>query len=159
MKSKPRSLLIALVLVFFLSHPGSSLTSESIVRLKRAGFMDQTIQVIISEKVVETAAFSVQEIVDMKNAGISEKTIRMMVRENSFLRQRKPIIYGKDIRSIQFASAGDIIALKNAGVSDETLQAIIAVAGSRDDINREEALELLRHMNIRIDMRGERGDY
>ena len=135
------------------------MNSDGIVRLKKAGFKDQTIQVIIAEKVVETAAFSVQELVDMKKAGISEKTIRMMVRENSFLRQRKPIIYGKDVRSIQFASARDIIELKNAGVSDETLQAIIAVAGNRNETDRQQALELLKDMNIRIDMRGGRRHY
>ena len=78
-----------------------ALKSESIVRLKKAGVSDSTIQTMVREKVVETAAFSVQEIIDMKKAGLSEKTIQMIIQEGSFLKDTAPIIYGKDVRSIQ----------------------------------------------------------
>ena len=131
------------------------MTSEGIIRLKEAGFSDQTVQVIIAERAITTAAFTVQDFLDMKKAGICEKTIRMLIHENSFLKNRIPIVYGKDIRSIRFTSAEDIIALKKAGFSDQVIQAIITVAGDRNEIEREEALDLLREMNIRIDLRGQ----
>jgi hypothetical protein len=123
------------------------------VRLKEAGVSDGTIQVMIREKVVETSAFSVQEIIDMKKAGLSEKTIQMVVREGSFLKDTAPVIYGKDVRSIEFTTAQDIIELKKAGISDEVIQAIIYVVGDSSDSQRQEAWDLLRDMEIRVDLR------
>lgn len=140
-------------LVFLITHPISGLNSESVVRLKGAGVSDKTIQVMIREKVIETAAFSVQEVIDMKKAGISEKTIRMVIREGSFLKDTAPVIYGKDVRSIEFTTAQDIIELKNAGLSDEVIQAIIHVVGESSDAQRKDAWDLLRDMEIRVDLR------
>jgi hypothetical protein len=142
------------VLVFIITHPISGLNSESIVRLKEAGVSDTTIQIMVREKVVETAAFSVQEIIDMKNAGLSEKTIQMVIQEGSFLKDTAPIIYGKDVRSIEFTTAQDIIELKKAGISDEVIQAIIEVVGeSSDSQRRKNAYDLLEDMEIRVDLR------
>jgi hypothetical protein len=141
------------MLIFIITHPISGLNSESIVRLKGAGVSDQTIQVIIREKVVETAAFSVQEIIDMKNAGLSEKTIQMIIQEGSFLKDTAPVVYGKDVRSIEFTTAQDIIELKKAGFSDEVIQAIIYVVGESSDAQRKDAWDLLRDMEIRVDLR------
>ena len=141
------------VLVFIITHPLSGLNSESIVRLKQAGVSDTTIQLMVREKVVETAAFSVQEIIDMKKAGLSEKTIQMVIREGSFLKDTAPIIYGKDVRSIEFTTAEDIIALKNAGVSNDVIQAIITVVGDSTDSDRRDAYRLLEDMQIRVDLR------
>ena len=142
------------VLVFIITHPLSGLNSESIVRLKQAGVSDSTIQLMVRQKVVETAAFSVQEIIDMKRAGLSEKTIQMVIREGSFLKDTAPIIYGKDVRSIEFTTANDIIALKNAGVSNDVIQAIITVVGDSTDSERRDAYRLLENMEIRVDLRG-----
>jgi hypothetical protein len=130
-----------------------ALKSESIVRLKKAGVSDATIQVMVREKVVETAAFSVQEIIDMKKAGLSEKSIQMIIQESSFLKDTAPIVYGKDVRSIEFTTADDIIALKNAGVSNEVIQAIITVVGESTDSERKDAYRLLEDMDIRVDLR------
>lgn len=141
------------VLLLTVTHTVSGLNSESIVRLKKAGISDMTIQLIVREKVVETAAFSVQEIIDMKKAGLSEKTIQMVVREGSFLKDTAPIIYGKDVRSIEFATAQDIIELKKAGISDEVIQAIIYVVGESSDSQRKKAWDLLRDLEIRVDLR------
>jgi hypothetical protein len=141
------------MLIFIITHPISGLNSESIVRLKGAGVSDQTIQVIIREKVVETAAFSVQEIIDMKKAGLSEKTIQMVIHEGSFLKDTAPVVYGKDVRSIEFTTAQDIIELKKAGFSDEVIQAIIYVVGESSDAQRKDAWNLLRDMEIRVDLR------
>ncbi len=141
------------VLIFIITHPLSGLNSESIVRLKQAGVSDTTIQLMVREKVVETAAFSVQEIIDMKKAGLSEKTIQMVIQEGSFLKDTAPIIYGKDVRSIEFTTADDIIALKNAGVSNDVIQAIITVVGDSTDSDRRDAYRLLEDMEIRVDLR------
>jgi glyoxylate utilization-related uncharacterized protein len=141
------------MLIFIVTHPISGLNSESIVRLKGAGVSDQTIQAMIREKVVETAAFSVQEIIDMKKAGLSEKTIQMIIQEGSFLKDTATVIYGKDVRSIEFTTAQDIIELKKAGFSDEVIQAIIYVVGESSDAQRKDAWELLRDMEIRVDLR------
>ena len=142
------------VLLFIITHPISGLNSESIVRLKEAGVSDSTIQIMVREKVVETAAFSVQEIIDMKKAGISEKTIQMVIKEGSFLKDTAPIIYGKDVRSIEFTTARDVIELKKAGISDEVIQAILYVVGESTDAQRKNAYDLLKDMEIRVDLRG-----
>jgi hypothetical protein len=142
---------VGLSLIVIQSNFG--LSSERIVRLKKAGVSDVTIQIMVREKVVETAAFSVQEIIDMKKAGLSEKTIQMVIQEGSFLKDTAPIIYGKDVRSIEFTTADDIIALKNAGVSNEVIQAIITVVGQSTDADRRDAYRLLEDMEIRVDLR------
>jgi hypothetical protein len=142
---------VCLSLIVIQSNFG--LSSERIVRLKKAGVSDATIQIMVREKIVETAAFSVQEIIDMKKAGLSEKTIQMVLQEGSFLKDTAPIIYGKDVRSIEFTTADDIIALKNAGVSNEVIQAIITVVGQSTDADRRDAYRLLEDMEIRVDLR------
>lgn len=141
------------LLVIIITHPLSGLNSESIVRLKEVGLSDATIQLMIREKTVETAAFSVQEIIDLKNAGLSEKTIQMLIQEGSFLKDTAPIVYGKDVRSIEFSTARDIIELKKAGISDEVIQAIIQVVGESADAERRQAYDLLKKMEIRVDLR------
>ena len=141
-------------LLFITIHLASGLNSESVIRLKEAGVSDATIQMMVREKVVETAAFSVQEIIDMKKAGISEKTIRMVIKEGSFLKDTAAIIYGKDIRSIEFTTAGDVIELKRAGISDAVIQAILYVVGESSDSQRKDAYDLLKEMEIRVDLRG-----
>ena len=143
-----------IVLLSFIATPLIfGLKSDSIVRLKKAGVSDATIQLMVREKVVETAAFSVQEIIDMKKAGLSEKTIQMVIQEGSFLKDTAPIIYGKDVRSIEFTTADDIITLKKAGISNEVLQAIITVVGESTDTDRRDAYRLLEDMEIRVDLR------
>jgi len=148
--------IIVTFLSLLISQPGMCLLSRDIVRLKQAGISDQTIQVIVSEKIVETAAFSVQDIIGMKQAGIGGETLQLILKENSFLKDRQPIIYGKDIRSVQFTTAKDIIELKNAGVSDAVLEAIVKASRDKNAEEREQALEMLRNMGILVDFRRRR---
>ena len=143
----------ASMLLFSMACPIWGLDSKSIVRLKKAGVSDPTIQTVVREKAVETAAFTVDEIIDMKRAGLSEKTIQMVIEEGSFLKDTAPVVYGKDIRSIEFTTARDIIELKKAGVSDEVIQAIIYIVGESSDSQRQDAYDLLEDMQIRIDLR------
>jgi hypothetical protein len=153
MKKTPFSIVVAVLLVLLICHPGSGLNSDGIVRLKKAGISDKTIEVIVQEKAIETGAFSVQGIVDLKAAGIGEETIQMLVKERSFLKNSEPIVYGKDIRTLKFTTVKDVIELKNEGVSDEVIQAILTVVADSTESERKEALNLLKDMNIRIDLR------
>jgi hypothetical protein len=107
---------------------------------------------MVAERTIETAAFSVDEIVSMKSAGIGEKTLQALISEGSFLKDREPIVYGKDLRSLRLTTAADIIELKRAGVSDELLRAIVAVSRSDADIDRQEALRQLAEMGIWVDL-------
>ena len=153
MKKTPLSIITASLLVLLICHPGSGLNSDDVVRLKKAGVADKTIEIIVREKVIETGAFSVEGIIDMKAAGIGDETIQMMVKERSSLKHSEPIVYGKDIQTIKFTSVKDVIELKNAGVSDEVIQAILTVVADSTESERKEALDLLKDMNIRIDLR------
>ena len=142
--------------VILAAQQAMALTGSGIVALKKAGISDRTIEIIAEEKVIETAAFSVDEIVNMKKAGLGEETIRMLVREGSFLKDAQPIVYGNRMKSLRFASAQDVIDLKKAGLSDEVIQAVIAVSGKRYDSQREAAFDLLRNMGIVVDTRENR---
>jgi hypothetical protein len=151
--SKKTFIFLPFILLSILtSTPGLSLKNEAIILLKKAAISDQTIELIIREKIIETCAFTLQEILDLKTAGISDETIQMIIKEGSFMKSSEPIVYGKDIRPIKFTTAKDIVELKHAGVSDEIIQAII-IYGSKDssDIDREKAWDMLRNMGIILD--------
>jgi hypothetical protein len=143
-----------ILLSIFISTQGVCLKNEAIILLKKAAISDQTIQLIIREKIIETCAFTLQEILDLKTAGISDKTIQIIIKEGSFMKSSEPIVYGKDIRSIKFTTAKDIVELKQAGVSDDIIQAII-IYGSKDssDTDREKAWDMLKNMEIILDRR------
>ena len=155
-----KELVAALILlggIILAAQQSLALSGSGIVSLKKAGISDRTIEIIAEEKVIETAAFSIDEIVNMKKAGLAEETIRMLVRESSFLKAARPIVYGNRMKSLRFTSAQDVIELKKAGLSDEVIQAIIAVSGERYDTQRAEAYDLLRGMGIIVDVQGDRG--
>jgi hypothetical protein len=143
-----------ILLSIFTSTPGVCLKNDAIILLKKAAISDQTIELIIREKIIETCAFTLQEILDLKRARISDKTIQMIIKEGSFMKFSEPIVYGKDIRPIKFTTVKDIVKLKHAGVSDEIIQAII-IYESKDssDIDREKAWDMLRNMGIILDGR------
>ncbi len=122
------------------------------MRLKKAGVSEATLEVIAREKVIETAAFTADEIVAMKSAGIGEKTLQSILSAGSFLKEREPVVYGRDLRSIRFTTARDIIDLKQAGVSDAVLEAVIAVSRRDADVDRDQAYRLLRDMGIHVDV-------
>lgn len=152
------ALSILFIMVFMVARPGFSLSGKDIVQLKKAGVSDQTIGLIATEKVIETAAFSIDEIVAMKKAGVGEPTLQMLIKESSFLRNSEPLVYGKNTRPIRFTTARDVIELKKAGLSEEVIQAMIAVTGERYYSQQEEAFDLLRGMGIVVDTRSDRRD-
>ena len=153
MKKNAAVFLFLILGILLMAHTGLTLSSKGIVQLKKAGVSDKTIQVIVEEKVIETAAFSIDDIVSIKRAGVSESTLRMLIKEGSFLKNSEPLIYGNNTRPLRFTSAQDVIELKKAGLSDEVIQAVIAVSSERYYSQREEAFDLLRNMGIVVDTR------
>lgn len=143
--------------VFLLSaSTGWGISGEDIRRLNKAGLGADTIQLIIKEKVVETCAFTVQELIDLKTkARLSEKTLQVLIAEGSFLKDRSPVVYGQDdVKPVSLSTVSDIIKLKQAGVGDDTIQAII-VSGSdaRSASDRDNAWRMLNNMGIVVDTR------
>ena len=150
MNRKLLTMLVSLFFVFILAHPGATMTGKDIVELKKAGVSDQSLQLIAKEKVIETAAFSVDDIVKMKKAGVSEKTLRVLIKQGSFMGNAKPIVYGSSTQSNRHMSPQDIINLKNKGISDNVIQSMIEGSKSADDKERERAWRMLDNMDLRI---------
>ena len=144
------AILFFLFFVFIIAHPGATVTGKDIFELKKAGVSDKIIQLIVKEKVIETAAFSVDDIVNMKKAGVTEKTLRILIEEGSFLSNSEPIVYGRETQSIRYINAQDVINLKNNGVSDSVIQSVIEATRSGDEKDRERAWRMLENMDLRI---------
>jgi len=131
--------------------PAYALDGQSLARLKKAGVEDATIEILVREQTLETAAFTVEDIIAMKTAGIGEPTLQALIREGSFLKDREAVVYGRELRSIRLATIDDLIRIKQAGVSDEVLQAIVAVSRRSADAEREQALQRLQEMGIWVE--------
>lgn len=131
------------------------ISAEDINRLTKAGLSGDTIQLIMKEKVVETCAFTVDELVDLKTkAKLSEKTIQMIISEGSFLKDRAPVIYGQDVKPLSLTSVDDIVKMKQAGISDDVIQAVITSgSASRNGADRDKAWQMLNNMGIVVDSR------
>ena len=144
------TILFFLVLLFILAHPGAAATGKDIVVLKKAGVSDRTLELIIKEKVIETAAFSVDDIVKLKRAGVTDKTLRLLIKEGSFLSHSEPIVYGRQTQTIRHISVQDVIDLKTNGVSDPVIQSVIEATQSDDQKDRERAWRMLDNLKLRI---------
>ena len=149
------AILVILGLVFQPSA-GNCLKTEDIIKLKKAGLKEETIQLLIREKTIETCAYTIEEILMLKKAGLKDETIQLLIKEGSLMKDREPVVYGRDVRPLKFTSVEDIIRLKNAGVSDEVIMAIVTALKSDDKAEREEAWKMLESMEIRIDKRGDK---
>ena len=132
---------------------GWGISAEDIHRLNKAGLGADTIQLIIREKVIETCAFTVQELIDLKTkARLSEKTLQVLITDGSYLKDRSPVVYGQDVKPASMATVADIMALKWAGVSDDVIQAVlISGSGSRSQSDRDRAWQMLNNMGIVVD--------
>lgn len=144
------AILFFLFFVFIIASPGATVTGKDILELKKAGVSDKTIQLIVEEKVLETAAFSVDDIVNMKKAGVSEKTLRILIKEGSFPGNSESIIYGRETQSIRHISPQDVINLKDKGVSDNVIQSIVEATKFADEKDRERTWRILENMDLRI---------
>jgi len=130
-----------------------ALDGRSVARLKKAGVSDPTLDLLARERTVETAAFTVDEILAMKAAGIGEKALQTLISGGSFMKDREPVVYGNDLRSVRLSTVQDLIALKKAGLSDDVLRAIVALNRPSSEVEREEALRLLNQMGIWVEPR------
>jgi hypothetical protein len=149
-----RTTTLALAILIAALSAAQALDGASLMRLKRAGVSDATIEVLVRERAIETAAFSVEEIVAMKAAGMGDKALQAVVAAGSFMRDREPVVYGNSMKPLTLSSPADLIAMKQAGVSDEVLQAIALVSrGGGEAFERQQALEILRNSGIWVDMR------
>ncbi len=132
-----------------------AIRATDIQRLTAAGIDGAALATIIEEKVIETVAFTVDELIALKKqARLSNETIRLLVKERSFLKNRQPVVYGKEVQPLRMSTVEDIVALKRAGMSDEIIQAIIQVsAESTQTQDRERAWLMLEQMGIVVDSR------
>ena len=154
MRSIQRILPILLVLCPVWCDPALALSAEDWVRLQKSGVGPRVIQALVEEKAVETGAVTVTELLALKAGGVTDETIAVAVRAGSFLRDRKPRVYGSGIRSLRLATIGDLLELKAAGFDEQTLRALILSGSeSTESFRRREAMALLEKMGLRVDMR------
>ncbi|MFH1982203.1 MAG: hypothetical protein ABIL58_10170 [Pseudomonadota bacterium] len=144
-----RSLLLAAAVAL-----AAGMSSQQLSALSAAGVGGSVIEALIAEKSLETAAFTVDDIVSLKKSGMSEDTIVMLVHERSFMKNAGTTVYGKDVQPINAASINDLMALKEKGMSDEALRELIRYQSSRtSDDDRRQSWEMLKNMGIVIDGR------
>ena len=146
--------LLTLFLCFHSAHTSWALSGHHIHELKKAGVSDQTIAVIVQEKVIETAAFSVDDIVAMKNAGVGEQTMRVIIKGGSSMNKSAGVVYGRSTQTVRNISPEEIITFKENGVSDEVLQSVIEASGSDDQQDRDRAWRMLENLRLWIQDRG-----
>lgn len=132
---------------------GVCLEAEDIIRLKRVQVDDETIQLIVRERVVETCSLSVDDVVSLKKAGIGNRTIRSIIESQSSVSSTDEIEYGQGINNIRSISVKDIVYLKDNGISDEVIQSIVSRSGDADDAQERKAWEMLENMGVVIDKR------
>ena len=145
----------SIMLCLFLVNPAHALSSKNVFKLKQAGLSDQTIQVIAREKVIETAAFSVDDIVAMKKAGVGEQTMQVIIKNGSNSNRSKTVVYGRSTQTVRNISPEEIITLKEKGVSDEVLKSVIEASRSENEDDRNRAWRMLENMDLEIDTRGQ----
>ncbi len=148
------SCVLSFTVVMATVEAGLCLDSNDLIRLKKNGISDQTIQLVVREKVIETCLLTVQDIIDLKRAGLKDDTIQNLIKEESFIKASQPVIYGNNIRSIKLTTAKDILRLKRAGISDDVIKAIIVYcAQDTSDEDRRRSWEFLKGMGLIIDKR------
>ena len=145
-------LLFVVLLIAVYQGSAKAMPVKAMVELKKAGLSDVTIEIANRERVIETVAFTVEELILLKQAGFEERTIQSLIQERSFMNRPPTIVYGRDVRPLRLSSVDDIIALKQSGVSEEAIQAIIQVAGERKDEDYYRSWEMLENMDIEVDV-------
>ena len=146
--------LLSVSAVFLLLLDSYAMDNASMDALIKSGIGPNTLSAIIEEYVIETGAFSVEELISMKKAGFSDQSIEQIVRRGSFLKNSEPIVYGQRTWSLRHLTPDDIIRLKQAGLSDEVIVELVKNSGRNlSDSSREEAFNLLESMGIIVDTR------
>lgn len=148
-----KTALICILIIINAPCQLSAMSSKALVALKQAGFSDQVIQAVAREKVIETAAFTVEELIQLKHAGMTDETVEVLVTERSFMRQAQPIIYGRAVKPLNMSSVQDLIELKQSGMSDEVIQAIVVASSQRRGEDYDRAWDMLNGMGLEIRVR------
>jgi len=126
---------------------------KDIARLSKAGLTGRVIQTIVDEKVLETCAFTVDEIIDMKKSGLSDDAIEGIIKKGSFMKGPQKIVYGDTTHTLKNISPEDMVKLKEAGIGDEVLKEIARGNMDRDDAEHRRAWDMLASMGLLIDGR------
>ena len=127
---------------------------DAVVRLKEAGAGDAVVAALVREQSLETAAFTVDEIVKMKRAGLGDDALVRMIEEKSFVRGKKAVVYGEEVRPATRATVKDIMKLKEAGISDAVINTIVKNQAVDPDVEEQRrAMEILKDLNLLIDVR------
>ena len=145
---------LSLILCLLVANSVWALSSKNVVELKKAGVSDQTINLIVQEKVIETAAFSVDDVVAMKKAGVGEQTMQAIIKNGSDSNRSKTVVYGRSTQTVRNISPEEIITLKQSGVSDEVLKSVVEASRSDDQRDRDRAWRMLENSRLWIHERG-----
>ena len=130
-----------------------ALDSEDMARLTQAGLSGQVIQTIMDEKVIETCAFTVDQIIDLKKSGMSDQAIEDIIKKGSFMKGPQKVVYGESTQTLKHISPEDLTKLKKAGISDEVLKEIARGNMDSDDIEHRRAWDMLESMGLLVDAR------
>jgi hypothetical protein len=147
------SVAMAMVLLCVGYGTVAALDPNDMARLTKAGLGGKVIQTIIDEKVIETCAFTVQEIIDLKKSGMSDAAIEGIVKNGSFMKGPQKVVYGDTTKTLKSISPQDMIKLKEAGISDEVLKEIARGNMNQDDIEHRRAWDMLDSMGLLVDGR------
>ncbi|MFO7985611.1 MAG: hypothetical protein R6U38_07070 [Desulfatiglandaceae bacterium] len=130
-----------------------ALDPEDTARLTKAGLSGKVIQTIIDEKVIETCAFTVDQIIDLKTSGMSDQAIDDIIKKGSFMKGPQKVVYGDSTKTLKTISPEDMIKLKKAGISDDVLKEVARGSIDRDDIAHRKAWNMLESMGLLVDSR------
>ncbi len=139
--------------LFFGLQSAEAIDPKDLARLSAAGLSGAVIQTIIDQKVIETCAFTVDEIIDLKKSGLSDDAIEGIIKKGSFMKGPQKVVYGNTTHSVKNISPEDMIKLKKAGISDDVLKEIAKGNVDQDDIEHRRAWDMLESMGLLIDGR------
>jgi len=146
--------LVSILLSMTYYEIGFCLEDNDIVRLKKAGISNPVIELILDEKIIETCALTIDEIVNLKQSGLNSDTISIIIKRLSFVKNSSPMVYGKNLHGIKSVTIKDLIELKRAGFSDAVIQNVILINTEEiSDNEREKVLNMLENMEMTINLR------
>ena len=142
--------LVCILAALFWPNASASMPANALVALKQAGLSDKVIQAVAREKVIETAAFTVEELIQLKKAGMTDETLEVLVTERSFMKQSQPIVYGRSLKPLRLSSVQALLELKQSGVSDDVIYAIVVASSGRNGEEYDRAWDMLNRMGFEI---------
>lgn len=149
MKLSRHILLVVCLICLSVPISATAMTGDQILRLKQAGVSDDSIQLMIQEKSIETVSLTIEEVLDMKAAGIEEETLQAIITSSSFMNHSQNVVYELGPQGLQVSTVEDLVVLKEAGLSEETIRAIITVTSTdKNSQTYSDALRVLDNIGI-----------